>query len=209
VAARGLAGDREWAVRDADGKLGSGKSSRRFRRMEGLLTLAARYDDDGVPVIEMADGRVWRGDEPAVHDALSQHVGRPVTLARESDVSHFDEGPVHLVTSASLERLRDLRGAPVGAAHTRANLVLGTDDEPGFVEDRWVGRRLAVGAGLVLAVRARMPRCVMVTLPQRGVPGDGGLLQAITDANQGDLGIVADVVAPGEVRVGDEARLLD
>jgi uncharacterized protein YcbX len=209
VEARGLVGDRAWAIRDADGKLGSGKSSRRFRRMEGLLALAASYDADGVPVIETADGRVWRADEPAVHDALSQQVGRPVTLARESDVSHFDEGPVHLVTSASLDRLRDLRGAPVAAAHTRANLVLGTDDEPGFLEDGWVGRRLAVGAGLVLAVRARMPRCVMVTLPQRGVAGDGGLLQTITDANQGDLGIVADVVAPGEVRLGDEAHLLD
>jgi uncharacterized protein YcbX len=177
--------------------------------MDGLLGLAARYDGSDVPVIEMADGRVWRGDDPGVHEALSEHVGRPVTLAPESDVSHFDEGPVHLVTSASLDRLADLRGARVEVAHTRANLVLETDHEPAFVEDAWVGRRLAVGGGLVLAVRARMPRCVMVTLPQRGVPGDGGLLQAITDANQGDLGVVADVVVPGEVRLGDEVRLLD
>ena len=29
---RGLAGDRVWAVQDRDGKLGSGKNSRRFRR---------------------------------------------------------------------------------------------------------------------------------------------------------------------------------
>ena len=34
---RGLAGDRLWSVRDPDGKLGSGKSSRRFRKMDGLM----------------------------------------------------------------------------------------------------------------------------------------------------------------------------
>lgn len=39
VDARGLVGDRLYAVRDAEGKFGSGKSTRRFRRMPGLLHL--------------------------------------------------------------------------------------------------------------------------------------------------------------------------
>ena len=204
---RGLAGDRAWAVRDADGKLGSGKSSRRFRKMEGLLSLAAGYDGD-VPVVELEDGTTYRGDDPSVHEALSAYVGRPVTLAREADVSHFDDGPVHLLTSASLHRLEAAHGAPVEAAHFRPNLVLDSDAGEGFVEDAWVGRRLAVGSELVLAVRAPMPRCVMVTLPQQGLAGDAELLRTTTDANQGDLGVVADVVTPGVVAVGDEARLL-
>ena len=38
---RGLAGDRLWAVRDPDGKFGSGKNTRRFRRMPGLFDLRA------------------------------------------------------------------------------------------------------------------------------------------------------------------------
>ncbi|WP_204037573.1 MOSC N-terminal beta barrel domain-containing protein, partial [Actinoplanes utahensis] len=33
LGARGLTGDRLWAVRDADGKFGSGKNTRRFRRI--------------------------------------------------------------------------------------------------------------------------------------------------------------------------------
>ncbi|WP_223836253.1 MOSC N-terminal beta barrel domain-containing protein [Streptomyces venezuelae] len=40
---RGLAGDRLFAVRDADGRFGSGKNTRRFRRMDGLLHLSSRY----------------------------------------------------------------------------------------------------------------------------------------------------------------------
>lgn len=207
VDARGLAGDRAWAVRDPDGKLGSGKSSRRFRRMDGLLELVARYDGD-VPVIGH-DGQCWRGDDPMVHAALSEYVGRPVTLSREAEVSHFDDGPVHVLTTASLDRLAAAHGGPVDAARFRPNLVLDTGgDETGFVENGWVGRRLAVG-GVVLALRATMPRCVMVTLPQHGLPGDGDLLRSTTDANEGDLGVVADVLVPGAVEVGDEARLLD
>lgn len=62
---RGLAGDRVWSVRDVDGKFGSGKSTRRFRRMNGLLSLGARYDGD-VPLVEFPDGRRHRGDDPAL-----------------------------------------------------------------------------------------------------------------------------------------------
>ena len=98
---RGVVGDRVLAVRDPEGKLGSGKSSRRFRKMDGLLELAATYDGD-VPVIAMPDGTTVRGDDPAVHDALSAHVGRSVRLAREDGVPHFDDGPVHLVTTSAL-----------------------------------------------------------------------------------------------------------
>lgn len=207
VERRGLAGDRLWSVRDPDGKLGSGKSSRRFRKMAGLLDLEARYDGD-VPVIGFPDGRAVRGDDPGVHAALSQHVGRPVTLAREQDVSHFDEGPLHLVTTASLERVGGSHGRPVDVRHLRANLVVETT-AVGFVEQGWIGRRIRIGAELVLAVRGAMPRCVMVTMPQVGLPADRDLLGALTDLNDACLGVVADVVVPGQVAVGDEVMLVD
>ena len=168
VEERGLVGDRLWSVRDTDGKLGSGKSTRRFRKMDGLLDLEARYDGD-VPVIGFPDGRALRGDDPAVHEALSGHVGRPVTLAREQDVSHFDEGPLHLVTTGSLDQARELHGGTVDVRRLRPNLVVETA-EAGFVEESWIGRHVRIGADLVLSVRAAMPRCVMVTMPQVRLP---------------------------------------
>jgi len=207
VERRGLAGDRLWSVRDPDGKLGSGKSSRRFRKMAGLLDLEARYDG-AVPVIGFPDGRTVRGDDPGVHTALSQHVGRPVTLAREQDVSHFDEGPLHLVTTASLDRVRGSHGHAVDARHLRSNLVVETAGV-GFVEEGWIGRRVRIGTHLVLAVRGAMPRCVMVTMPQVGLPADRDLLGTLTEVNDACLGVVADVVAPGQVAVGDEVVLVD
>lgn len=207
VDARGLAGDRLWSVRDGDGRLGSGKSSRRFRRMDGLLALTARYDGD-VPVIGFPDGRRFRGDDPAVHQALSAHVGRPVTLAREADVSHFDEGPVHLVTTASLETLSRAHGRPVDPRRTRANAVVEWPGD-GFPELSWVGQRVCLGPDLVLRVRGVMPRCVMVNLAQGEVPADGSVLRSITDVSAGALGVVADVEQPGHVSVGAQFSLPD
>jgi hypothetical protein len=205
VEERGLVGDRLWSVRDPDGKLGSGKTSRRFRRMDGLLELAARYDGE-TPVVTFPDGRVLRGDDPGMHDALSGHLGRPVSLAREQDVSHFDEGPLHLVTTASLARVREVHGSPVDPRRLRPNLVVETD-EAGYVEESWVGRRLTVGDQVVLAVRGPMPRCVMLTLPQRGLPPDGQLLRTVSDDSDLCLGVVVDVVTPGAVAVGDEVMV--
>ncbi len=206
VDARGVVGDRLWSVRCGDGRFGSGKTTRRFRRLDGLLCLSAAYDGD-VPVVAFPDGRRLRGDDPAVHQALTTHVGRPVTLAHEDGVPHFDEGPLHLVTTASLATLSRAHGRPVDARRTRANLVVEWPGE-GFPELSWVGRRVRVGP-VVLRVRGVMPRCVMVNLAQAELPVDESLLRSITEASAGALGVVADVEEGGQVAVGDRVSLED
>ena len=174
--------------------------------MPGLLDLVATYDGD-VPVIRFPDGTTAAGAGAVTDAALSRHVGRSVNLAPEEDVSHFDDGPVHLVTSATIAELGRRRGGAVDVRRLRPNVVVDTGDLAGFAEDGWVGGHLAIGPHVVLAVTAPMPRCVMVDLPQRDLPADDGLLRTATTANGADVGVVADVVEPGEVQVGDEVRL--
>lgn len=207
VDVRGLVGDRAWAVRDTDGKLGSGKSTKRFRRMPGLLDLAARLGDDGVPVLHLPDGTALRADDPAVHGAVSAHVGRPVTVAPEADVSHFDDGPVHLVTTSTVRAVEAALGRPADPRRFRPNLVLGTDGD-GYVEDAWIGRELVIGPRLVLRVLMAMPRCVMVNLAQQaGVAADPDVLRTVTSAHDTTVGVLAEVVAPGPVALGDAVRV--
>jgi len=207
VGPRGLDGDRTWAVRGPDGKLGSGKSTRRFRRMDGLLDLLATTGDDGRPVVRLPDGRTMVAGDPALDAALSAHVGRPVALAREADVPHHDEGPLHVLTTASLDAVSAAHGRPAPAARFRPNLVLETTAGDGYVEDAWVGREVEVGDELVLHVRDVMPRCVMVTLPQHDLAADAELLRTVTRAHGSTVGVVADVVRPGVVAVGDAVRM--
>jgi uncharacterized protein YcbX len=204
VDVRGLERDRLWSVRDSDGRFGSGKTTRRFRRMDGLLDLSAAYDGD-VPVVTFPDGRVLPGPGADLDDALSTLVGRPVSLAREGAVSHFDEGPVHLVTTGSLQTLARTVGRPVDWRRTRANFLVELD-RAGFPEHAWIGRVLRFGE-VELRVRDLMPRCVMVGAAQGSLPVDGDLLKSITDLSEGALGVVADVISGGSVETGAQATL--
>lgn len=207
---RGLVSDRLFAVRDLDGKLGSGKNSKRLRRMDGLQLLRARYDSGEVPVLELPDGTHVRADDSdAVDAALSAHAGRPVSLAREGDVSHFDDGPVHLVTTASLTTMSARHGSVVDPRRCRPNLVVDTGALQGFPEDEWLGRTLAIGDELRLRVVQPMPRCVMTTHETADLGPDPLMLKSITDHHGGDLGVLLDVVRTGTVRVGDLVELLD
>lgn len=196
---RGCVGDRLWSVRTANGKIGSGKNTRRFAAVDGLLTVRA-FDHSGQVVVRFPDGAAWPvgGDEAAVR--MSRHVGQPVTFARESEVSHFDDGPVSLLAAASVAALAAHRGEPVHPDRFRANVLL--DGLDAFAEQAWVGRRVRVGTAL-LAVTAPSPRCVMVDAATADQPAQRGNLKAVGRLNRSELGVIASVIEPGEVAVGD------
>ncbi|RKN50941.1 MOSC domain-containing protein [Micromonospora endolithica] len=202
---RGLVGDRSWAVRDADGKLGSGKNTRRFHRMPGLFTLRG-HAGEPVPVVELPDGRRFAADEPAGHDAVSDLLARRVTIEREAEVMHHDEGPVSLISTAALSRLHDLLGEPVEPVRFRANLlvdVAGSD----FPEERWLGRAVRIGAEVVLRPRRRLTRCAMVDLAQEDAPEHGHLLKTLAEHHDMTFGVWATVERPGRVALQDVVTL--
>jgi uncharacterized protein YcbX len=199
---RGLVGDRRWAVRTPDGGIGSGKTTRRFRRVDGLLDFRAMLAG-AVPVVEFPDARRMPADDPAAEQGLSAALDRPVTLRPESDMPHHDESPLHLITTAALDRLGRVLGAPVDPARFRANLVLHTAGD----EDEWTGRTLHLGPDVVLRLGAGMTRCVMVDLAQRDLPRHGRILKALADTRDLAFGLQASVVRGGTLRVGDAAVL--
>jgi uncharacterized protein YcbX len=121
----------------------------------------------------------------------------------------FDAAPVHLLTTATLERLRSLY--PQGRFESRRfrpNMVIGTaNGETGFLEDAWVGRTLAIGASVRLSITTPCSRCVMTTLAQGDLPRDAGILQTAARHNKSSVGVYASVLQGGVVRRGDFVRL--
>jgi uncharacterized protein YcbX len=205
---RGVVGDRLHAVRTADDRLGSGKTTQRFRRLAGLLDFAAEALADEPPAVTGPDGRVLLAGDPALDQALSTALGQPVRLTREAEVSHFDAAPVHLVTTASMAWLQErLPDADVDARRFRPNLVIATD-APAFAEHAWTGRTLAIGDTVRLAVLERCERCVMVTLPQDDLAAEPRLLRLLGEERDAEFGVYARVVAPGETRRGDPVSLV-
>ena len=204
VEPRGLVGDRRWAVYADDGGIGSGKTTRRFRRVDGLLEWRAELHG-AVPVVESPAGERYGVDEAAA--PLGEAMGRPLAIRAEGEVPHHDESPVHVLTTASLRALGNLLGGPVDVARFRPNVLLDVDGE-GFPEEEWTGRDLHLGDGVVLRLGPGMPRCVMVGLPQRGLAKDKQILRTLASERELNLGLQATVVRGGTVRRGDTAHLL-
>ncbi len=121
----------------------------------------------------------------------------------------FDLAVVHVLTTATIERLRALY--PEGRFEVRRfrpNIVVATaPDRQGFVENDWIGRTLAIGDEVRLRITGPCPRCVMTTLPQGDLPKDAGILRTAAQNNQANVGVYADVVKSGAVRRGDDVTL--
>jgi uncharacterized protein YcbX len=123
------------------------------------------------------------------------------------EASFADSAPVHVLTTATLTRLRQMHpDGSVAVRRFRPNVVVDTGAEPaGFVEQGWVGRTLRLGEEVRLAVTRPCPRCIMVTLAQAGLPRDVGVLRTVARANGLHAGVYATVLHGGQVRCGDRA----
>ena len=196
--ARGVRGDRRFAVRDASGKLGSGKNTRRMRHLEGLFDFRARALPSGVEVV-FPDGRQLRGDDPGMNGALSEALRQPVTLAGEQDISHFDASPIHLVTSASLDWLRaQLPGSRIDERRFRPNIVVTSEAS----ELSWLGKTLHIGTA-TLRVTQPTERCGMTTFAQADLPFDPRVLRCIAREAREEFGVYAEVLKPGRIARGE------
>ena len=200
---RGLTGDRWFAVIDEDGKLASGKNSRRFRRRDAVFEHGARTLPTGE--IEVSDGRsTWLVGTPTLDERLSAAMGAAVEVRRETAVSHQDGGQVSLVGSATLDWFAHEWGIDADPRRLRVNLVVDTDQP--FVEERWVAHRLAIGSA-VLTVDAKVPRCRMIDLAQDGATAEQRWLTRLTQERDMCAAVYLEVTAPGTITVGDSVAL--
>jgi MOSC domain-containing protein len=200
---RGGIGDRVWSVRTSNGKIASGKNSRRFAAVPKLLELRAEQQHDTL-VITFPDGSSCTASTDA-GARVGEFVGQPVTLAMETEVSHFDDGPLSLIGTASVRALAQQRNQPLDCARFRPNVVVETSEA--FEEESWVGHRLQIGTA-VLSVTMRSPRCVMIDMKTADLPTQPGNLKSLGRVNGANLGVIAQVVAPGAMNVGDSVDIL-
>jgi uncharacterized protein len=121
----------------------------------------------------------------------------------------FDCATVHLLTTATLNRLRDFY--PQGRFEVqrfRPNIVVEpVGSAQSFVEQAWIGHTLAIGDEVRLSITGPCGRCVMTTLAQGELPQDSEILRTAVQHNQGHVGVYAAVVRGGTIRHGDRVKL--
>jgi uncharacterized protein YcbX len=143
-----IVGDRLYAVTDRNEKLGSGKTSRRFRRLDGLFDLRAR-DGGERPIVTLPDGRELSVGDAELDAFLSERYGDELRVLHEDRVPHHDAAPLHLLTTSSVRWLgMTIPASQIDARRFRPNVLLETSGDA-LVEDAWVGRRLALGEALL------------------------------------------------------------
>jgi uncharacterized protein len=116
----------------------------------------------------------------------------------------FDLAVVHVLTTATVDRLRELY--PAGRFEVRRfrpNIVVRTaDGVDGFTENDWIGSTVRIGDDVRLRITGPCPRCVMTTLAQGDLPKDSGILRTAAQHNDVNVGVYAAVVQGGDVRRG-------
>jgi uncharacterized protein YcbX len=141
-----------------------------------------------------------------------ERVSRFDLAAMAPHPAFFDLAVLHLLTTGTLRRLRELApGATFDERRYRPNVVLGGEGE-GFVENGWAGRAIAFAGGTTVAVTIPTMRCVMTTLAQGDLPRDPDTLRTVAKHNRVEIpglgtwacaGVYADVTGSGELTVGE------
>ncbi|HEX4110035.1 MAG TPA: MOSC domain-containing protein [Solirubrobacteraceae bacterium] len=233
---RGLAGDRVYAIVDPDtGKVASAKNPKKWPHLFDCRAALVALPDaaEAIPPVQVTlpDGSVTRSDDGGFERALSSMLGRAGQLQSavpdepvleeywpDRDAvtdetmpigTFFDLAPVHVLTTATLDRLRALY--PAGRFEVRRfrpNIVIESppEGEP-FPEGGWVGATISIGDEVQLRITSQCPRCVMTTLPQSDLPRDPGILRAAAQHNDAHVGAYAEVVRTGTIRRGDQVAL--
>jgi len=239
VTAGGLAGDRDWALIDADNHIGTGKVPRKWGP---LFSSRARYLEEPngeAPIaaeMTLPDGERLMTSAAEADARLSALLGfearliteapGPLTLESpalgkvpESDdaetidfpvINHFfDLGSLHLLTTATLAKLRELSpGTTFDARRFRPNMIVDTGDATGFVENDWPGKIVAIGDEVRIKVMMPTVRCVVTTRAQDDLPDDPAVLTTAAEHNSANVGVYAAVERGGAVRRGDSVELV-
>jgi uncharacterized protein YcbX len=233
----GLLGDRAYALVDAEtGKVASAKNPRRWPNLFDFRAAYIDEPTKGPVRITLPDGTSVSSDQSDIEARLSGAAGRAVRLTTSVPEraaaegywpdhdwlpdrdqvfefplppgTFFDCATVHLVTTATLDRLR--AAAPASRFEVprfRPNLVIEpAEGSAGFVEKGWVGHTLDIG-GVQLKIEGPCARCVMTTLPQGSLPHDPAVLRTLVRENEGNVGVYAAVARGGTVRRGDTISL--
>ncbi|GAA0375151.1 MOSC domain-containing protein [Bacillus horti] len=204
---RGAWGDRLYTVRDENAKFGSGKTTRLFTKIDGLFKLSSYYREEQ-PIVVFPDGTELAAPSVELDGRLSLELGKQVTVEREGDISHFDDCPIHIISTSGLLALKNaLPEIAIDERRFRPNLVLNTVGR-GPVENEWIGKQLQIGNELILEIIQKTERCGMVTFAQGNLPREPHVLKHLSQEYDLCFGVYAHIIQTGNIAVHDQVKLL-
>ncbi|MFQ5954777.1 MAG: MOSC domain-containing protein [Kiloniellales bacterium] len=221
---QGLAHDRRFALAHATARFEGAthwlprRNFLMLARNPRLAALETAFDPESETLTVARDGKVVaRGKmtEPAgravLEDFFAAYTGdeapdRPrLVEASDQPFSDLPEPFLSIINLASVAALERRVGAPIDPVRFRGNLYI--DGTEPWTEFTWVGREIEAGVARFRIVEP-IERCAATNVnPDSGVR-DMNLPKALADDfGHVDMGVYAEVVAGGEVAVGDPVRM--
>lgn len=209
VSPEGIDSDRRFALFDPE--TGLAAAPEKETRWRPALFITASQPATGLPVLRFADGAEHALDDGALPDRLAEHFGFPVAIGlvgsgdyRFPVVSNrYKPAPLHLVTTASVSALADVSGlSPIDPRRFRPSVLIETEDDPGFMENDWVGHTVRIGEAEIHVTEASR-RCGMTLVAQPGLAEEPDVLRGIMRHNKRNLGVYATPTEGVTISVGD------
>ena len=217
----GAAEDRRFLLVDDGRRLYNGKRDTTLVRASAVWDPGARRLAVTMPDGTLVDGEAVPGAATAVEvygrhvrghavtgpwaDAVSDLVGRSLTLVERDDGAWAtDSRPATLVSRASV--------GLIDGDGRRFRMLFELDGLEALAEEAWGSRRIRLGDATLL-VGAPTPRCAVPSAsPDTGLRDRDVLRELLAERGPVDgepcLGVYAEVLEPGVVRVGDEVTLV-
>jgi hypothetical protein len=145
-----------------------------------------------------------------LRDEIAGRSGHPVELMMLR-TGIFDDGPVSLISMATIAAIGREAGMELDRRRMRANVVLETEALDAFLEDAWVGATLVFGDDAdapAVNVTLRDERCAMVNLDPDTGEQDPRVMKSVVRINGNYAGVYATVVRPGTIHVGQTVHLV-
>ncbi|TPK19102.1 MOSC domain-containing protein [Mesorhizobium sp. B2-5-9] len=218
VGPAGIEGDRLFGLVDAsDNEIARPDRDVKWHKVPRIRTRLSR---DSELEIAVPDGDWLAAPGPECDRAVSAYLGFGASIrpfhgesaagyAGPLTAERYRKAPIHLLTTASLARLKALH--PEGAADPRRfrpNIVVDMASVDGsFPETEWIGKKLAIG-DLVLTVSEPCRRCGFTIIAQDGFDDDPGILRNLVRHNAHNLGVYCTVDRPGRVGIGAPMRFV-
>jgi uncharacterized protein len=145
-------------------------------------------------------------------EALSSFVGRPLRLVQARDPSAATDrgsGIVTVLSTGSLEAMREAAGIAEPVDARRFRMLFGVDGIGPHEEDAWMGRRVRIGEA-ELQLRGNVGRCLVTSRhPESGARNLPTLdvlasyRRSLETTEPLAFGVWGTVARPGVVRLGD------
>jgi uncharacterized protein len=203
----GLVGDREYAF-TVDNSPNPKIPWMTARQANEMLLYKPRILSPSNVEVESPDGSRFTISDAELERLLEEKYGYQLSL-RRSEGGCQDAKPLSIMGLQSVQKLAEEAGIDnLAPERFRANIYADWKSGGAFFEDQLVGKEIKLGDEVILRVVKKDSRCVIPTLDPDTSAASPAVLEKIQSLHAGCIGVYAETVKAGEIRVEDEISLI-